>query len=1466
MSNMRVKQTRGRLGMQRPQKAAAPSTRRTGLTARLTWAFVSIAGVVVLAVGLVLTFVSYNALVTQIGVRQQKTAEQAALVAAAYLGQAQEVLAAYGQVSSISSPLLRSMEIQQKELSTVLNSHSDLFEGLTLLNGQGSELAKVSPFHTFLAQELTSQATSAPFQHALAGEIYTDDQTRTSPYSSLPVITMAGPVQGGRQRGVLMAEVSIKGMWDAIAQVEVGKTGYAYIVDLATGKLIAHSDLSMYWRLQEQSLVSVPIVGQLMAGQTPDLSAGGGTISHQYRGLDDTPVIGAHALLAGTKWALIVELPTREALAGVRQMLILLGVLIVLAVAVAGSLGLIVPRRIVRPLLALQEGARQIGAGRLDHVIDMPTGDEIQDLAESFNQMAASLNASHAELERWGHELEDRVEERTRELAEASDRVERRADQLQISAQVAHAIASVRDLDRLLPEVTRLISEQFNWYHVGIFLLDEEGKYAVLRAANSEGGQRMLARGHKLTSSAGAPGRRKGVGDTPVGIVGSVCSSGQPRIALDVGHDAVYFDNPDLHGTRSEMALPLRVGDPPRVIGALDVQSTEPTAYDQEDVALLSNLADQVAIAIENARLFERTQVALNEVQEVQRRYVQREWTAVTTRRSDLVYEYQPGGAPSLAAQSSGTLLSSPAAALAAPIKLRDQVIGVLEVQETDKSRDWTEDEIALVGAVSDQVALALENARLLEAEQGQRRAAEALREAAVVLSSTLAFEELIQRILDQIGQVIPSDARNLMLVEAEGVARVVNHVGYERFGVQDQIQELRVSVQAMPTLRQMRDSGQPIVIPDTATDPTWTSQPQSEGWLRSYVGAPIVVRGQLVGVLNVDSATPGFFSQEHANQLAAFAAQAAIALENTRLVEETSRRAEQLAALHRIGLAVTAALDLGQVLDALYERIRSIMDVDSFYVALYDELTGTIEFPLMINERGRVEAKARHIHDNPGITGYVLESGKPLHVPDLKDPPGELPSQFTSPEDRRSRSYLGAPLIFREQVFGVLSTQSYVDHAYSQADAELLATIATQASIAIQNARAYERLVQTADELREVDRLKTQFLANMSHELRTPLNSIIGFSRVMLKGIDGPLTDLQEADLTSIFSSGQHLLGLINSILDLSKIEAGKMDLTFEELDLHDTFNGVLAAARGLVKDRPIELRSEIPEQLPTVWADAQRIRQILINLMSNAEKFTEQGYILLHVKADAEFVTISVSDTGIGIDPEAQKRLFIPFQQVDASTSRRAGGAGLGLAICRSFVELHNGKIWVETAGPGTGSTFAFTLPVYQGGHDKEGGRRDIAPAPEGLVPALDPGKKLVLAIDDDAGVITLLSRYLESAGGYQIVACRQAEQALEMAQRLAPHLAAITLDVVMPHMDGWQILHALKEDPRTTEIPVLLCSIVDGLEQGLGLGAAACLHKPITRDELLDAMSKVATRGAGSGTSAAKGGTLAAEGSGT
>jgi CheY-like chemotaxis protein/anti-sigma regulatory factor (Ser/Thr protein kinase) len=298
-----------------------------------------------------------------------------------------------------------------------------------------------------------------------------------------------------------------------------------------------------------------------------------------------------------------------------------------------------------------------------------------------------------------------------------------------------------------------------------------------------------------------------------------------------------------------------------------------------------------------------------------------------------------------------------------------------------------------------------------------------------------------------------------------------------------------------------------------------------------------------------------------------------------------------------------------------------------------------------------------------------------------------------------------------------------------------------------------------------------------------------------------------------------------------MSKIEAGKMEMSLEAVDLDPIFKTAISTTTALVKDSPVDLQTDIADDLPHVQADAQRVRQILINLLSNAVKFTEEGHILLKAEADSEFVTISVCDTGIGIDQAAQQQLFVPFQQVDPSVTRRAGGTGLGLAICRRFVELHGGEIWVESE-PGQGSTFSFTLPVHETIQEQAPAQPDTDRETNG---------SLVLAIDDDDGVITLLRRYLESEG-YRVTGVRESRRALETAQRLAPHLTAITLDVVMPNLDGWQVLQALKENPQTRDIPVILCSIVEDLDQGLGRGAAACLRKPVTRDDVLTALKQV------------------------
>jgi PAS domain S-box-containing protein len=295
--------------------------------------------------------------------------------------------------------------------------------------------------------------------------------------------------------------------------------------------------------------------------------------------------------------------------------------------------------------------------------------------------------------------------------------------------------------------------------------------------------------------------------------------------------------------------------------------------------------------------------------------------------------------------------------------------------------------------------------------------------------------------------------------------------------------------------------------------------------------------------------------------------------------------------------------------------------------------------------------------------------------------------------------SKLIIPIRSGETLLGMLEFEEPSEGFWNDDDKALAEAVAQDLAVTLQSAQTHQLTRQALDEMREADRLKTQFLANMSHELRTPLNSIIGFSRVILKGIDGPITDTQEQDLTAIYNAGHHLLGLINDILDVSRIEAGKMELSFDEVDLTEIIRGVMSTAIGLVKDRPIMLVTDVPEDLPKVQADKIRIRQVLLNLVSNAAKFTQEGKISVSARSlekdDTQSVLVTVYDTGPGITPEDQEKLFEPFSQVDDSPTRKSGGTGLGLSICRHLVELHGGKIWV-TSKIDSGSTFAFTIPI--------------------------------------------------------------------------------------------------------------------------------------------------------------------------
>jgi PAS domain S-box-containing protein len=539
---------------------------------------------------------------------------------------------------------------------------------------------------------------------------------------------------------------------------------------------------------------------------------------------------------------------------------------------------------------------------------------------------------------------------------------------------------------------------------------------------------------------------------------------------------------------------------------------------------------------------------------------------------------------------------------------------------------------------------------------------------------------------------------------------------------------------------------------------------------------------------------------------------------------ESLSRRNEYLAASAEIGKLVTSTLDL----NAIFERsVNLVVERFGYYHAaifMIDESGFNAYLEEATGAAGQKLKERRHYLPvgSKSTVGEATRSGEVVVVNNTTLSSLHKPNPLL-PE---TKAETAIPLRVSNRIIGALDIQSTEVDAFSEDDIAILQLLTDQIAVGIDNARSYNMAQQAVEEMREVDRLKSQFLANMSHELRTPLNSIIGFARVILKGIDGPITDLQQQDLTAIFNSGQHLLGLINDILDLSRIEAGKMELTFDEVNITDLVSSVMSTAVGLVKDKQIKLKPEMAEGLPLVRADAMRVRQVLINFLSNAAKFTEEGEIL--VKAYPEqldngqpAVTISVTDTGPGIAEEDQAKLFQPFSQVDASLTRKVGGSGLGLSICHHLIQMHNGRIGVHSA-PGKGSTFYFSIPVAQSKHQDE-----------------QESGRVILAIDDDPQIISLYERYLEPKG-FQVIGLSDPAKAKERVKQLKPF--AITLDIMMPGYDGWQVLTDLKSTPETRDVPVVVCSIVEDEEKGFSLGAADYLVKPVLEEDLLSALDRL------------------------
>ncbi len=617
----------------------------------------------------------------------------------------------------------------------------------------------------------------------------------------------------------------------------------------------------------------------------------------------------------------------------------------------------------------------------------------------------------------------------------------------------------------------------------------------------------------------------------------------------------------------------------------------------------------------------------------------------------------------------------------------------------------------------------------------------------------------------------------------------------------------------------------------------------------RQAIFAPFVQENRPIGLLVLFSEQADGFTPNQKLLLRAVANQASLGFSNAASLRESKENVAELRTMFNVTQAVASSVT---VEDRVQNTARTLHH--SLRQAAIGIVSVLSDQRLQVIGRagGRPEVPSTLLELNPTVYKQIFRQHKPVHLPGRF---GNVDLGITF--FRQCAEEIIMPLTLGQRTIGFLIAGQKEEAAFSERDFRLLQNICISLSATIESGRLFDQVQAANRKLQELDEMKTLFLANMSHELRTPLNSIIGFSRLILKGIDGPITEAQEEDLNSIHNSGQHLLHLINDILDLAKLDAGKMGLAFEAVDLKELAQSVLTTARGLVRDKPVDLKWDVADPLPIIQGDLVRLRQILLNLLSNAAKFTENGSITLAIrpvfeKGEEHFVQITVADTGIGIDRKDFSRLFAKFEQVDASPTRAISGTGLGLPIVYELVELHNGRIWVESE-VGVGSQFHVILPINQ----VEGGNPGQGPAAgqefhavgegAGLVhqplpvkrerprmPHFARGKPAILLVDDEPFVLTLYQRYLGDLPN-EIVMAHSGSEALRQLRERPEAFGLVLLDIHMPYLSGWDVLREIREDPQLARLPVVVCSVDVSQKEAESHGAQLALTKPIISEDL-------------------------------
>jgi signal transduction histidine kinase len=569
-----------------------------------------------------------------------------------------------------------------------------------------------------------------------------------------------------------------------------------------------------------------------------------------------------------------------------------------------------------------------------------------------------------------------------------------------------------------------------------------------------------------------------------------------------------------------------------------------------------------------------------------------------------------------------------------------------------------------------------------------------------VISSSPGELEPVFQTMLENATRICEAAFGSMLLREGDGLRRVAIHnapPGFLEFDSRTPV----ISPNVSNALRELWNTKQVVHVTDLmASDPNDPIAKFAGG--RTLVVVPMLKEDELMGAIGIYRQELRPFTEKQIELVTNFANQAVIAIENVRLLNELRARTDDLArsvgelqALGDVSQAVNSTLDLEQVLTTIVQRAVQLSRTDAGAIYVFDEARQ--EFRLRatygMSEDMIVAITDRRIGTGDAHIGPAATERRPIQVADIQNEP---PSPINDINVREGyRAVLIIPLLRPDHIVGALVVRRKVPGEFPQSTIDLLETFADQSVVAIQNARLFSEIEEKGKQLAVASQHKSQFLANMSHELRTPLNAILGYTELILDGIYGEAPEKAQAVLKRVESNGRHLLGLINDVLDLSKIEAGQLTLTLTDYSMKDVLYNVFSAVEPLANDKKLGFKVEAQPDMPKGHGDERRLTQVVLNLVGNAIKFSDTGAVVIKASSTNGSFTVAVQDNGPGISQADQGKIFEEFQQADNSATKKKGGTGLGLSISRRIVEMHGGKLWVESE-IGKGSVFSFTLPV--------------------------------------------------------------------------------------------------------------------------------------------------------------------------